>query len=52
MYDGETGRYGPKVAMLTMRVGGAATVIIVVSVLTYLYIREHRRKTRAMPAAV
>jgi len=46
MYDGTTGKYGPKVAMLVMRTGGALTVIGLASVLTYVYTRERRRKKR------
>ncbi|HRK31919.1 MAG TPA: SCO family protein [Tepidisphaeraceae bacterium] len=52
MYDGSTGRYGPKVAMLLMRGGGALTVVLIVTVFTVLYRREYKRKLSPLPAPV
>lgn len=44
MYDGTTGRYGPRVAMMVMQVGGAVTLVTIASLLGFLYVREHRRR--------
>ena len=43
MYDGATGKYGPRVALLIMQAGGALTVITMVTLLVALHRRERRR---------
>lgn len=44
MYDGTTGRYGPRIARMIMQIGGAVSVLVLASTLSFLYVREHRRK--------
>ncbi|MCS7034546.1 MAG: SCO family protein [Phycisphaerae bacterium] len=47
MYDGSLGRYGPRVARLVMKAGGAISVVILASTLGFLYYREHRRRRQS-----